>query len=274
MRDALRRHWPEYLIEGALLGIFMISAASFTALLEHPASPVRQALSDGTLRRTLIGLAMGATAILLIYSPWGKRSGAHFNPAVTLAFLRLRKVPAWDAAFYVAAHFLGGLLGMGIAALLLKEKISDPSVEWVVTQPGVAGPITALGAELAISFLLMTTVLAVSSTPAIARSTGLFAGALVALFIVLEAPLSGMSMNPARTFASALPAGSFRALWIYFVAPPLGMFAAVEARRALGSAGVAFCARLSPHGRSLCLFCGRNGSRSPASNSSKRPGGR
>ena len=81
MFSALRQHWPEYLIEAWALGTFMISAVCFTALLEHPASPVHQFVASGFLRRALIGLAMGVTAIVLIYSPWGQRSGAHMNPA-------------------------------------------------------------------------------------------------------------------------------------------------------------------------------------------------
>ncbi|MGH7166316.1 MAG: aquaporin, partial [Nitrospiraceae bacterium] len=109
VRDALARHWPEYLMEAAGLAVFMISAAVFTTVLEHPASPVRQAITDPVLRRALIGLAMGLTAIGIIYSPWGKQSGAHLNPAVTLTFLRLGKIQVADALFYVLAQFAGGL---------------------------------------------------------------------------------------------------------------------------------------------------------------------
>jgi aquaporin Z len=78
--------------EGLELGLFMISACVFVALLEYSGSPVHQALPDPTLRRVLIGVAMGLTAISIIYSPLGQRSGAHFNPSVTLTFLRLGKV--------------------------------------------------------------------------------------------------------------------------------------------------------------------------------------
>ena len=74
----------EYLMEAALLGIFMISACAFVVLLDYPSSPVRQALPDPNLRRLLTGLAMGSTAVALIYSPWGMQSGAHFTPATTL----------------------------------------------------------------------------------------------------------------------------------------------------------------------------------------------
>ena len=105
-QSALRNHWPEYLMEGAELGLFMISACVFVVLLEHPASSIHQAIANGTLRRILIGLAMGLTAIAIIYSPLGKRSGAHFNPSVTFTFYRLGRVEWWDAVFYSLAQFV------------------------------------------------------------------------------------------------------------------------------------------------------------------------
>ena len=256
MRDALKARWPELLVEGALLGLFMLSASTFAVLLEHPSSGLRAALPDANVRRALMGLAMGATAVALIYSPWGKRSGAHMNPAVTLTFWRLGKVKTPEAVLYVAAQFLGGLFGMGIAILLLNERVADPAVHWVVTSPGTHGVLPALFAEILISFLLMSVVLAASSRASLAPFTGLFCGVLVFLFITFEAPISGMSMNPARTLASAVPAGDFMAVWVYLLAPPLGMLLAVEARRAAGAASSAFCARLSPHGRARCPFCG------------------
>lgn len=91
MFASLRNHWPEYLIEASTLGLFMISACTFCLLLEHPDSLLRQQLEAPLARRVLMGVAMGLTAIAIIYSPWGKRSGAHMNPAVTLTFLRLGK---------------------------------------------------------------------------------------------------------------------------------------------------------------------------------------
>jgi len=96
MFDALREHWPEYLMEGAELGLFMISACAFTVLLFHPASVVAQNIHSEIFRRMLMGVAMGSTAIAIIFSPLGKRSGGHFNPSVTLTFFRLGKIKAWD----------------------------------------------------------------------------------------------------------------------------------------------------------------------------------
>ena len=85
-------HWPEYLIEAGAIGTFMVSAAVFAAVLYYPSSPMSGAVSNELVRRALMGLAMGATAVAIIYSPWGQRSGAHMNPAVTLTFFRLGKV--------------------------------------------------------------------------------------------------------------------------------------------------------------------------------------
>ena len=221
-------HWPEYLMEAAGLGLFILAAAGMATLLEHPDSPVRMALDDAFQRRVLMGLAMGLTAAGLIYSPWGRRSGAHLNPSVTLAFLRLGKLQGRAAAGYVAAQFAGGVLGAAIATVLLAPWIANPSVNYVATVPGPAGAPAAFAGELSISFLLMATVLAASNAPAINRFTGLIAAGLVAAFITFEGPLSGMSMNPARTFGPSLVGGVVSGLWIYFVAPPMGMLAAAE----------------------------------------------
>lgn len=254
MVRALRLHWPEYLMEAAALGLFMVSACAFGALLWHPVSPLTTLVADGVGRRALMGLAMGATAIGLIYSPWGQQSGAHMNPAVTLTFLRLGKVKPYDALFYVVAQFTGGVLGVLLAWLALGDGLTHPSVNYVITVPGEGGPGVAFVAEVGIAFLMMTTVLVVSNGP-LARFTGLFAGALVATYITFEAPLSGMSLNPARTLGSALPAMAFSALWVYFIAPPLGMLLAAETYKAARTAGAVHCAKLHHQNDKRCIFC-------------------
>jgi aquaporin Z len=255
--DALRRHWPEYLMEAAGLGLFMVSAGLFATLLWYPGSPVAQAIPDGMLRRGLMGLAMGLTAIAIIYSPWGQQSGAHINPAVTLTFWRLGKVATWDALFYVLAQFLGGALGVLVVLALLGEAFADPPVHYVATMPGYYGVTTALIAEALISFGLMTTVLFATNTQSLMRLTGVLAGCLVALYITTEAPVSGMSMNPARTLASALPGQLFDALWIYFVGPAAGMLLGIEAYRLIRRTPDVVCAKLNHHTHRRCIFrCG------------------
>src|SRR5262245_28035927 len=103
---SFRAHWPEYVMEAIELGLFLMSASAFGVLLFHPSSPVVQVIESSLIRRGLMGAAIGLTAIALIYSPMGQRSGAHMNPAVTLAYWRLGKVKTWDAVFYVIAQFI------------------------------------------------------------------------------------------------------------------------------------------------------------------------
>ncbi|WP_404788085.1 MIP/aquaporin family protein [Altericista sp. CCNU0014] len=255
--NTLRRHYPEYLMEAAGLGLFMISAAVFTTLLEHPGSPIHQAIALPLLRRFLIGVAMGLTAIAIVYSPWGKQSGAHLNPAFTLTFFRLGKVKPWDAFYYIWFQFFGGLIGLLLAGGILRGAIADPSVNYIVTAPGAGGVGVAFLAELAISFGMMLMVLFVSNNPSRGRYTGLFAGALIATYITLEAPLSGMSMNPARTTASAILARNFTALWVYFIAPLVGMLLASEVYVRWKGRNAVRCAKLHHENNKRCIFrCG------------------
>ena len=252
--QALRAHWPEYLIEASLLGTFLMFACAVTAVLQHPASPVRQAMPNDVLRRALTGMAMGLTAISLIYSPWARRSGAHFNPVTTLTFYRLGKVDGWDALFYVLAQFLGGALGAFIAGVLLGPAVSHASVRFAATTPHQHGAGIAFVAEALISFGLMTAVLNVSNSARWMHLTGVCAGLLVATYITFEAPFSGMSMNPARTLASAVNGRLWTALWVYFTAPPLGMLAAAGLFTRLRGSARVYCAKLNHGIGERCIF--------------------
>src|SRR5918996_5422819 len=183
-------HWPEYAIEATCLALFMISATATSTLLQHPSSPIAGWSSAPLLQRVPMGVAMGLTNVGLIYSPLGVRSGAHMNPAVTLTFLRLRKIAPADAVGYVLAQFVGGLAGIAIATWILSGLPAHPAVNYVATVPGSAGPAIAFAAELAISFLLMLLVLRMSNTARLARFTGVGASLLVATYIIVEVPFS------------------------------------------------------------------------------------
>jgi aquaporin Z len=256
---SLGRHWPEYLMEAALLGAFMVSACVFGALYEFPHSPVHTAIMSSFLRRLLMGISMGLTAVAIIYSPWGKQSGAHINPSVTITFFRLGKIKGWDALFYIAAQFLGAVLGVVLVGLFLGRAVSDPAVRYVVTTPGSHGPWVALLAEFIIATGMMSAVLHLSNHHRLAGYAGLFAGVLVATYITLEAPFSGMSMNPARTFGSALPPMIWDGLWVYLTAPPLGMLFAAEVYLWRNGQKAVKCCKLHHNNDKRCIFCGANG---------------
>jgi len=251
---ALRDHWPEYLMEGGELALFMISACLFTALLGYPSSPAVRLIPSSFARAALIGLAMGATAVAINFSAWGKQSGAHMNPAITMTFLRLKKIQPWDAVFYSVAQFAGGIAGVAVSAILLGMIIKHPAVNYAVTRPGPAGVGVAAASETIISFFLLLTVLIVSNSRSWNHFTPVFAGTLVATYITFEGPFSGMSMNPARTFGSAFMAWSFDSLWVYFVAPPIGMLLAAEVYLRFRSAQAVYCAKFHHANTKRCIF--------------------
>ena len=263
---AWREHWPEYLIESWALGTFMLSASIVVVLLESRQLPFRELIPSPLLRRMLVGMAMGLTAFGLIYSRWGRRSGAHMNPAVTLAFLRLRLVRPIDGLFYMLAQTMGGTLGVLTGFLLTAGMLAGPDARWVVTAPGNCGPFVAFGVEFLMAMVLMFVVLQFSNTPILRGFTGCAAALMVALFITIAAPCSGMSINPARTLASAIPSQVWTAFWVYLLAPPLGMLAAAELHRWQSGGVLRHCAKLCHDNRTRCIHCGYTPSEGAAAN--------
>lgn len=257
MQQTLRDHWPEYLIEAAGLGVFMISAGVFSTLLFSPVSPLAAWQRDPLITRLLMGAAMGLTAMAIVYSPWGMRSGAHLNPAFTLTFWRLGKVRGHDAAFYMLSQFTGGLAGVAIVAALLGNPFRDMPVHYATTLPGPQGNGAAWLAEIAIAFVQMSAILIITNRASIHRYAGIVAGLLVASYIAFESPISGMSLNPARSFGSALPATEFSTLWIYFTAPPIGMLLAAGIYTLRSGKGAVRCAKMHHQNGQRCIFeCG------------------
>jgi aquaporin Z len=201
-----------------------------------------------------MGIAMGITAIFIIRSPMGKRSGAHFNPAITLTYFRLGKIDAWNAFFYVVFQFLGGVFGVAVSALLLGKSLADPTVNYAVTVPGRYGTAAAFLAELFMATVLMGVVLWLSNRPSVANLTSYFVGILIALDVLFFAPVSGFSINPARTTGSAVFADVWTAEWLYFIAPVLGMMIAAQIYLSIYGADRILCAKLHPDPKYPCPF--------------------
>ena len=215
-------------MEACELGFYLFMVGIWATILEYPGSALHRAIPDPEVRRALRACLGGVTAIAVVYSPFGSRSGAHLNPAFTLTFLRLGRVAPWDAVFYLVAQFLGACVGVGLVSLAIGQPFIAPPVDAMATRPGALGVGIALVAESIMAFLLMLVTLVCLSHRRVAPSTGLLVSALGAVFIIVAAPLSGVGLNPARCFASALRLKLFDALWIYFVAPPIGMLLAAE----------------------------------------------
>jgi len=254
MVNSILNHWPEYLIEAGLLGTFMVAACIAVFFIQHPLSTIAQHITHPNIRRVIIGILMGLTAIALIYSPLGQRSGAHMNPGTTLTFLVLDKIKPWDAVFSLLFQFIGAIAGVRLAEAVLGQHVKHEAVNYAATVPGRHGIAAAWIAELVIAFGMMSMVLVSTNHAASAPYTGVFAGVLVAVYIAIEAPLSGMSMNPARTLGSAIHARSYRGLWIYFTAPPLAMLCAAGLYVAIAGRDYVYCAKMNHAGHERCIF--------------------
>jgi aquaporin Z len=205
----------------ALLLLIGLSAVVFDFAA---GSPMVRWLPDEDVRRLLTGIVFAGTATAIVYSPLGRRSGGHINPAVTGAFLRLGKIAPRSAAGYWAAQFAGALAG----ALIVRAIWGRLAVQVHVgaTVPGPRGVLVAVVAEAVGTFLLLTLILLFVDRPRLQRFTPAAAGLLVAFLVFVEAPVSGTSLNPARTLGPALVAGDYRGLWAYFVGPVAGALCA------------------------------------------------
>lgn len=257
MIDSIKNHYPEYLMEAVELGIFMISAGVFVSLLEYDGFIFKKMIPSQQIRLMIIGIAMGITAVALINSKIGKRSGAHMNPALTLTFYRLGKIKLWDTVFYVLFQFIGGTMGVYFVHLIFGNIFAEPPVNFVITIPMKDSILIPFLAETIMSFLLMAMVLFTTNKVNLAKYTGLMAGIMLAIFISLEAPISGMSINPARSFASAFPSNIWSAFWIYLTAPTVGMLAAAELYILIKGKKNVICAKLNHDNKVRCIFnCG------------------
>ena len=133
-------------MEAVELSIYMFSVCAFATLSWYPASPIRQFIVGATPRRVLMGLGTGTTLIAIVMSPWGKQSGGHLNPAITLAFYRLGKLDLSDTLFYCAGQFLGALMGVAVASYVLGGTLGNTAVHYGVTAPGAYGDAVVTGA--------------------------------------------------------------------------------------------------------------------------------
>jgi aquaporin Z len=170
---------------------------------------------------------MGITALLIFYSPFTKHSGSHINPAVTLCFLRIKKIKVYDALFYIIFQVFGGTSAVYLMSWTLKDRLTAPPINYVATVP-FKGILAAFITEFVIAFVMITMVLFTSSHYKWKKYTKVLSGLFVCVFVILAAPMSGFGMNPARSLASAIPSNTWTAFWIYAIVPIISMQLATE----------------------------------------------
>ena len=178
---------------------------------------VTNAAYSGALGAVGIALAFGLVIMVMVYAT-GHLSGAHINPAVTVAFTLTRHFPPREAGAYIAAQCAGGT----IAALLLLAIWPSQPAELGATVPSV-GVGSAVVCEGVLSALLMFVIMAVATdTRAVGAAAAIAIGGTIGLDALFGGPVTGASMNPARSLGPALAAWQWRDFWIYLVGPILG----------------------------------------------------
>jgi aquaporin Z len=227
-------HWRIWAAEAAGTGLMVLAIIAAATLSLADASALSQALPGPGARFLLLGLLVAPCIALIALSPIGRLSGAHINPAVTLAFWALGWVSRHDLAGYVAAQLAGGLAGAVAARAVLPESLTG-SIGGAVTHPGSVSTAAAVALEAAMTALLLAVVLAFVSSRRLARWTPLALVPLITAMIWLGSPWTGASLNPARSEGPALAFWDPADLWLYFLAPVLGALttAALWRRRPL-----------------------------------------
>ena len=246
-------HWPEYGAELAGTAWNVFAGLSAVVFNMAPGMPGNRWMPDASLRLWVTGLLFAGSGSLYTISPWGRLSGAHLNPSVTLAFWVRGKVRAHDVFGYLAAQFLGGALGAWLINQLWGGHAVD--VGFGVTCPGrgyTAG--AAFAAELAMTFSYVLGILFFVSRPRLLRWTPMMNWIVVSGLVWLAAPVSGTSLNPARSFGPALVSGRWHDQWIYAVAPPLGAMLAAVGLPFLVTEGKVLTAKLAHSTRYRSIF--------------------
>ncbi len=188
-------------------------------------------VTGGAITHAGVALTFGLIVLAMIYT-FGDVSGAHLNPAVTVAFAAARRFPWRTVPAYLAAQVTGAFAASGLLHYLFPAHTTLGA-----TLPaGAAGQSFVL--ELVLTFLLMLVILSVSTG---AKEKGVTAGIAIGAVIGLEAmfagPICGASMNPARSLAPAVVSGHLESLWVYFAGPFLGALLAIPACCATRDAG-------------------------------------
>lgn len=220
------RIWAAELVATALL---VLVGLSVVCLVFGRGSPVAEAIHSHSLRLLVTGLLFSGCNSLLAVSPIGRLSGAHLNPAVTLAFRVLGRVSASDVAGYLAAQLLGALAGA--AALRILWGGVAESVDGGVTVPAVPLAL-AFGLEAGMTAVLIAVIFAFVSSSRLARWTPLAIWPVIALLVWAGASSTGTSLNPVRSAGPAVVfAEALDVLWLYLLAPTAGALAVALAWR-------------------------------------------
>jgi glycerol uptake facilitator-like aquaporin len=207
--------------EFVLTAVLLFLAVTGVRWLRDPGSTL--CIADLDVALAIIGVFSGTILTGLIFTPPGRRSGGHMNPAVTVALWLMHVFPGRSVLPYVLAQLAGSAAGTGLGRLVWGRAVSFPQVGYAAITPAPTWqPASVFLAEAGSMIVLILIVGFVMAHPGYARLVPYAIGLSVGLVIALLGPLSGGSINPARQFGPAAFSGQTTDLWIYLVAPILG----------------------------------------------------
>ncbi len=241
-------------MESAQIGALMLCICFCATLLYASESPLRAVAIRTSVKPFVMGTAVALCTFVITRSRFGRRTGAHLNPSLTVTYFFFRRVHRWDALNYIVFQFAGALAGVWVARWVLHDGLAMPPVRYAVTVPGNHGPAIALLSEFLLSGLLMGVVLFASNRKRLVSFSPLLVALLTIGYYGFCSSLSGFSVNPARSVSSALFAFIWQGIWIYLTAPTLGMLAAASVYTRLARPGRIYCAKVFHDVESPCPF--------------------
>jgi aquaporin NIP len=191
--------------------------AAFALVFAGCGAVIANAVHPGALGGIGVSATFGLIIMAMIYAT-GHLSGAHINPAVTIAFTLTRHFPLRDAVAYVGAQLAGATAG----AFVLLAAWSDKPAQLGATVPSVGAPTALLYEAILTAFLMFVIIAVATDTRAVGAAAALAIGGTVGLDALFGGPITGASMNPARSFGPAIVSGELHDLWLYLVGPVAG----------------------------------------------------
>lgn len=236
------------------IGTFFMMLIGITAIsLNFGTRFMQEAITSSSLRLLLTGVMFAGGATLVVYSPVGRISGAHLNPAISLSFFLERKIEGRDLIMYSLMQIGGSIIAAFVALLIWSDNARAVNVG--MTLPGSGHSIfIVFFLEVFTTALLVSLIFFLLHRKILTKFTGLAVGSLVVIIVFLTAPISGTGLNPARSIGPAVVAHDFSFIWLYIAAPICGSLVAVIIHRTLPFLHPPLCAKLNHQEHDDCLF--------------------
>jgi aquaporin Z len=238
-----RQRVAYYLSE--FIGTFVMMAIGISAIvLNFGTQLMGEVIPSNSVRLLLTGILFAGGATMVVYSPVGRISGAHLNPAVSFAFLLERKLGVIEFLMFSSVQILGSIFAAYLALLVWSENALKVNIGMTLPGEGYSTVFVFL-VEVFITFLLVGLIFYFLHSRSLTRFAGIAVGFLIAILVFLTAPVTGTSLNPARSIGPALASFNLSYIWLYIIAPVLGSFIAVTIHKRIAFLHRPLCAKLN-----------------------------